>query len=191
MSELTDFGSDIIDNLTDGYTLLYQGKIMLYNIALKRSVFLWNECYRCSLYICYVNQNGLVRLKQTLFLSGVIRWWYDYCLEICLYFFQNILIRDKTVPMENLSWRRSLSYRNQSIHLFCESMNWFLYDKNLLHERVNLNMYKWSFTIKSCVLSWNYQSLTFNNIPVAQVNQKYLGMLLDNRRSFDEHITEA
>ena len=40
MSELTDFGSDIIDNLTDGYTLLYQGKIMLYNIALKRSVFL-------------------------------------------------------------------------------------------------------------------------------------------------------
>ena len=27
-----------------------------------------------------------------------------------------------------LSWRRFLSYRNQSIDLFCKSMNWFLYN---------------------------------------------------------------
>ena len=37
----------------------------------------------------------------------------------------------------NLSWRRSLLYRNQSIHLQNNSMDWFLYDKNLPHERVN------------------------------------------------------
>ena len=30
-----------------------------------------------------------------------------------------------------LSWRRSLSYRNQS-----KSVDWFLYDRNLRHERV-------------------------------------------------------
>ena len=35
-----------------------------------------------------------------------------------------------------LSWRRSLSYRHQSIHLLCKSMDWFLYDRDLRHERV-------------------------------------------------------
>ena len=37
-----------------------------------------------------------------------------------------------------LSWRRSLSYRNQSIDLRSKSMEWFLYDNGLCHERVNL-----------------------------------------------------
>ena len=36
-----------------------------------------------------------------------------------------------------LSWRRPLSYRNQSIDLLCKSMDWFLYDNGLRHERVN------------------------------------------------------
>ena len=36
-----------------------------------------------------------------------------------------------------LSWRRSLSYRNQSIDLLSKSIDWFLYDRDLLHERVN------------------------------------------------------
>ena len=35
-----------------------------------------------------------------------------------------------------LSWRRSLSYRNQSIDLLCKSMGWFLYDRDICHERV-------------------------------------------------------
>ena len=35
-----------------------------------------------------------------------------------------------------LSWRESLSYRNQSIDLFYKSMDWFLYDRDLRHERV-------------------------------------------------------
>ena len=35
-----------------------------------------------------------------------------------------------------LSGQRSLSYRNQSIDLLCKSMDWFLYDKDLRHERV-------------------------------------------------------
>ena len=36
-----------------------------------------------------------------------------------------------------LSWWRSLSYRNKSIDLLCKSMDWFLYDRDLRHERVN------------------------------------------------------
>ena len=37
-----------------------------------------------------------------------------------------------------LSWRRPLSYRNQSIDLQSKSMDWFLYDNNLRHEKVNI-----------------------------------------------------
>ena len=37
----------------------------------------------------------------------------------------------------NRSWRRSLLYRNQSIDLQNKSMNCFLYDKNLRHDRIN------------------------------------------------------
>ena len=36
-----------------------------------------------------------------------------------------------------LSWSRPLSYRNQSIDLLDKSMDWFLYDNDLRHERVN------------------------------------------------------
>ena len=35
-----------------------------------------------------------------------------------------------------LSWRRPLSYRNQSMYLLPKSMDWFLYDNGLRHERV-------------------------------------------------------
>ena len=35
-----------------------------------------------------------------------------------------------------LSWRRPLSYRNQTVDLLCKSMDWFLYDNGLHHERV-------------------------------------------------------
>ena len=36
-----------------------------------------------------------------------------------------------------LSWRRPLSYRNQSINLQSKSMDWFLYDNGFRHERAN------------------------------------------------------
>ena len=35
-----------------------------------------------------------------------------------------------------LSWRRSASYRNQSIDLLGKSMDWFLYDRSLRHDGV-------------------------------------------------------
>ena len=40
-----------------------------------------------------------------------------------------------------LSWRRPLSHRNQSIDLQSKSMDWFLYDNGLRHERVKYSKY--------------------------------------------------
>ena len=42
----------------------------------------------------------------------------------------------KWVKSLTLSWRRPLSYRNQSTDLLRKSMDWFLYDSGLRHERV-------------------------------------------------------
>ena len=50
----------------------------------------------------------------------------------CLGFFPKFR---RTIFILNLSWRGSLSYRNQSIDLLCKSMDWFLYDNGLRHER--------------------------------------------------------
>ena len=47
------------------------------------------------------------------------------------------LHKKRSFPL-TLSWRRALSYRNQSIDLLRKSMDWFLYDNNLRHERVKL-----------------------------------------------------
>ena len=42
----------------------------------------------------------------------------------------------RLLAVKYLSWRRPLSYRNQSIYLLRKSMDWFLYDNDLCHERV-------------------------------------------------------
>ena len=56
----------------------------------------------------------------------------------CFAFSNNIFKRYKfhSVIILTLSWRGSLSYRNQSIDLQSKSMGWFLYDNGLRHERV-------------------------------------------------------
>ena len=45
-----------------------------------------------------------------------------------------------------LSWWRFLSYKTQSIDLQNKSVDWFLYDRNLCHERVKANSHycRWS-----------------------------------------------
>ena len=42
------------------------------------------------------------------------------------------------LPPLTLSWQRSLSYRNQSIDLLSQSMDWFVYDGDFRHERVKV-----------------------------------------------------
>ena len=49
------------------------------------------------------------------------------------------------------SWRRPLSYRNQSIDLLRRWMDWFLYDNGLRHERVKNTL------SNSNLLSYNHQ----------------------------------
>ena len=49
--------------------------------------------------------------------------------------FIHTLQRNWSFPLR-ISWRRPLSCRNQSIDLPHKSMDWFLYDNGLRHERV-------------------------------------------------------
>ena len=47
----------------------------------------------------------------------------------------------KLINLWTVSWRRSLSYTNQSTDLLCKSMDWFVYDRGLCHERGNYVWY--------------------------------------------------
>ena len=49
-----------------------------------------------------------------------------------------LLWKGQSTKSLTLSWRKSLLYRNQSTDLLCKSIDWFLYDKNLLRERFKL-----------------------------------------------------
>ena len=57
-------------------------------------------------------------------------------LQSTFYSDSRIQICDSLNISLTLSWLRSLSYRNHSIDLLCKSLDWFLYDKDLRHERV-------------------------------------------------------
>ena len=65
-----------------------------------------------------------------------------------------------------LSWRMSLSYRNQFINLQTKSMDWFQYNRHLRHERVKLTGFEnrgqkkpvfWHILL--CVCTWYYYFL--------------------------------
>ena len=45
-----------------------------------------------------------------------------------------------------LSWRKPISFRNQSIDLLRKSMDWFLYDIGLRHERIKKHFLKRGYT---------------------------------------------
>ena len=54
-----------------------------------------------------------------------------------------------------LSWRRPFSYRKQSIYLFRKSMDWFLYDNGVRHEKVKCFLFSSDVMISSLgSLSW-------------------------------------
>ena len=52
------------------------------------------------------------------------------------FLFQVATLMNSLSESLTLSWRRLLSYRNQSIDLRSKSMDWFLYDNGFRHERV-------------------------------------------------------
>ena len=75
-----------------------------------------------------------------------------------------------------LSWRRPLSYRNQSIDLLGKSMGWCLYDNGFHHERVNrkqqdpitVSLYLTNpfleYSIISLVWTWEIKEQVFRKI---------------------------
>ena len=76
-----------------------------------------------------------------------------------------------------LSWGRPLSYRNQSIALRTKSMDWFLYDNGLSHERVKKinfqNCWENNFinpptlsVYRQLLLLIHLQSLTTDHLPL-------------------------
>ena len=79
-------------------------------------------------------------------------------------FWKNQIMKTLFLYYLTLSWRRPMSYRNQSIDLLRKSMDWFLYDIDLHHERVN-----------------NAKVVTYST-------QKHLELLLDQQLNFSEHI---
>ena len=79
-------------------------------------------------------------------------------------FWKNQIMKTLFLYYLTLSWRRPMSDRNQSIDLLRKSMDWFLYDIGLHHERVN-----------------NAKVVTYST-------QKHLELLLDQQLNFSEHI---
>ena len=80
----------------------------------------------------------------------------------------------KRLPL-TLSWRRSLSHRNQSFDFFCKSIDCFWYDNDLSHERVKATWntgcnQKW---IQSCKESQN----RLNILVKKRNNQLYLFLI--------------
>ena len=69
----------------------------------------------------------------------------DYNVRLKTACFEDYLSFSGTRPWQSLltlSWWRPLSYRSQSIDLRCKSMDWFLYDNGLRHERVKWKLLK-------------------------------------------------
>ena len=82
-----------------------------------------------------------VRMRE-----NVGKMWTRITLNMDTFYAVNNLVSEKVfldssayILCLTLSWRRSLSYRNQSIDLLSKSMGWFLYDNGLRHERVKGN----------------------------------------------------
>ena len=62
--------------------------------------------------------------------------WYQIAQRTIYFTHQSITDYPSKNQILSLSWRRSLSYRNHSMDLHSKSINWFLYDRVLRHERV-------------------------------------------------------
>ena len=73
------------------------------------------------------------------FLSTVVTR-FNYLKLIICYIYVNNRRHALSLDFDYLtvSWRRPLSYRNQSINLLRKSMDWFPYGNGLRHERVKL-----------------------------------------------------
>ena len=84
-----------------------------------------------------------------------------------------------------LSWRRPLSYRNQSNDLQSKLMDWFLYDNGLRHERINSYFATVRSLQKIQVWKWKHSSSLNQNF-VRQCSN--LSSSLNFLYSFQAHL---
>ena len=88
-------------------------------------------CYICAICVLVISLSSLHFMNH--FLIGPNFWTVKFNKFTNIY---NVNSYGLCHPFAlTLSWWRSLSYTNQSFDLFCKSMDWFLYDKDLRHER--------------------------------------------------------
>ena len=83
-----------------------------------------------------------------------IKWMHWNTVVLHIYFFLRLNPPDNHFILLTqfdltLSWRRPLSYRDQSIDLLRKSMDWFLYDNGLRHGRVKRNECWWTESFSS------------------------------------------
>ena len=138
--------------------------------------FLWSVPERRNFFVCVTNSGDIIPLFHKKAIShDPLRKIYQNLAETCKNkFYQNeikldwlnVLIKNllRYSIMKNLlfpqnsgltlSWRRTISNR-ESIHLQSKSMDWFLYDIGLRHERVNCNKLR-------CCCNFNFYNFTGN-----------------------------
>ena len=101
-------------------------------------VFLLEFCEIFQKRYSFLNNREKYLLSFVLLLNSSIVVWNFIKESVYLYPFRRLPVARRTFILATsliLSWRRSLSYRYQSNDLQRKSMNWFLYDKDIRHER--------------------------------------------------------
>ena len=95
----------------------------------------------------YHRKSYNISILYLLWLKVIVKYWKLVSIDFLMYgniFFQFMANRWNThiFPTHGfflfvvvLSWRKSLSYKNQSIDLLFKSMDWFLYNRDLCNER--------------------------------------------------------
>ena len=92
---------------------------------------------------------------------------YHYVLGFYVFLVQVVLHKVLWLLVLTLSWRRPLSYRNQSIDLRSKSVDWFLHDNGLGHERVkSVNSLKslWILIMKTIGRSQSSWSVLWKSV---------------------------
>ena len=122
---------------------------MIFKISVKSKFVLWQPLYYWLIFLFIVSLLTEKKSKK-------------------IYVFEALIISKHTVTVNlkkfylTFSWRRPLSYGNQSIDLQSKSMDWFLYDNGLRHERA-----KYYLQMISCgkfyTIKFNYFSRRPNN----------------------------
>ena len=80
------------------------------------------------------------------------------------------------------SWQKSLLYRNQSNDFLYKSMNWFVYDRELLHESVKQSVFM-NGLIKTCSTFENGIAIVTRSKPKINSNKKLIFVQISKFRT--------